>query len=134
MEDILERIKYIIENEGISPSALADEIGISRPLMSHVMSGRNKPSLQLLLKILERYPLYSADWLLLGKRKDKAETTESSIEVPETSTSAIEPNKTAPEAVDNVVESHTNSTVVHSETEQVIVFYADKTYAVYKPR
>lgn len=134
MEDILERIKNIIENEGISPSVLADEVGISRPLMSHVMSGRNKASLQLVLKILERYPHYSADWLLLGKRQEQVKTTERPAEVTEKSAPAIEPNKTAPEAVGNAVASQTTPPAVHSETEQVVVFYADKTYTVYKPR
>src|SRR5436190_1744990 len=77
MEEILKRINFLMEKEGISPSELADKIGIGRPLLSHVLSGRNKPSLQLVLKILGHFPNYSANWLISGQEKNSApETTD----------------------------------------------------------
>ena len=61
-----ERIEKIIESEGLSSSQFASEIGISIPNMSHIISGRNKPSLDVLKKILERFKTISSDWLILG--------------------------------------------------------------------
>ena len=60
-----DRILKIMEREGLTPSKFAESIGIQRSAMSHIISGRNNPSLDVLLKILERFT-YS-DWLLFGK-------------------------------------------------------------------
>ena len=136
MESILERIKEIMDKEGISPSALADQIGISRPLMSHVMSGRNKPSLQLVLKLLEHYPHYSADWLLLGKSVETHIQTEVPLASPGSVTDPLPPPEpvTSPPPVQKPQLADQPLPHPPSETEQVIVFYGDKTYSVYKPR
>lgn len=61
-----ERIEKIIESEGLSSSQFASEIGISTPNMSHIINGRNKPSLEVLKKILERFTTISSDWLIMG--------------------------------------------------------------------
>lgn len=66
MEDLLPRIKEIMEWVGVGPASFADEIGIGRPVMSHVVSGRNKASLEVAQKILVRFPDISSNWLLLG--------------------------------------------------------------------
>lgn len=63
---MLERIKKIMELEGLSSSQFADEINIQRSSMSHVLSGRNKPSLDFILKIKNSFDRIRLDWLLLG--------------------------------------------------------------------
>ena len=60
------RIQKIINNQGISLNAFAQEIGVNRSTISHILTGRNKPSVEVLQKILKRYPIISPDWLLLG--------------------------------------------------------------------
>ena len=50
-----------------SPSIFADEIGVIRSSISHIISGRNNPGLELLQKVLIRFPQISSDWLLLGR-------------------------------------------------------------------
>ena len=62
-----ERILKIIEREGLTPSKFAEMIGIQRSGMSHILSGRNNPSLDVLMKILERFTYVDSDWLLFGK-------------------------------------------------------------------
>lgn len=62
-----ERILKIMEREGLTPSKFAEAIGIQRSAMSHIISGRNNPSLDVLLKILERFTYIESDWLLFGK-------------------------------------------------------------------
>lgn len=57
----------IMEREGLTPSKFAETIGIQRSAMSHIISGRNNASLDVLLKILERFTYVDSDWLLFGK-------------------------------------------------------------------
>lgn len=62
-----ERIIQIMEREGLTPSKFAEEIGIQRSAMSHILSGRNNPSLDVLVKVLEKFTYVDSDWLLFGK-------------------------------------------------------------------
>lgn len=62
-----ERIKMVMDQEGLTPAKFAEEIGIQRSAMSHIMNGRNNPSLDVLVKILERFTYVDSDWLLFGK-------------------------------------------------------------------
>jgi len=61
-----ERIRKFMEYKGISPSELADAIGVQRSNITHVLNGRNKPSFQFIEKMLQIYPDLNAKWLLLG--------------------------------------------------------------------
>ncbi len=51
----------------MNASRFADEIGLQRSNVSHVLSGRNKPSLDFIMRILDRFNDVNADWLLFGK-------------------------------------------------------------------
>ncbi|MDD6209317.1 MAG: helix-turn-helix transcriptional regulator [Bacteroidales bacterium] len=62
-----ERIIKIMEKEQMTPSKFAEEIGIQRSALSHILSGRNKASLDVLMKILARFDYLNTDWLLFGK-------------------------------------------------------------------
>lgn len=64
---MIDRIKNILASKRISAAKFADEIGVQRSAVSHIMSGRNKPSLDFMMKILERWPDISAEWLIRGK-------------------------------------------------------------------
>ena len=70
MHEIVKRISQILEEQQLSSSAFADTIGVQRSSISHVLSGRNKPSLEFILKIIRSFPSYSTDWLLFGKLTD----------------------------------------------------------------
>lgn len=61
------RIELIIERMNLSSSQFADEIGVARAVVSHLITGRNKPSLDVVRKILLRFPQINPDWLLTGK-------------------------------------------------------------------
>ena len=66
-ETLIDRVKAIIEQKDLNPSYFADQIGISRSSMNHILNGRNNPSLDVMTKILEKYPDINSDWLLFGK-------------------------------------------------------------------
>ena len=62
-----ERISEIISYSELSSSEFADEIDVQRSNISHITSGRNKPSLDFLIKIKERFPELQWDWLIKGE-------------------------------------------------------------------
>ncbi|MDR0536785.1 MAG: helix-turn-helix domain-containing protein [Tannerellaceae bacterium] len=61
-----DRIKQIMEHEGLSSTKFAETIGINRSAMSHYMTGRNDPGVDVLRKIYERFPHLRLEWLLTG--------------------------------------------------------------------
>lgn len=67
MTEIVSRIHQIIQEQQLSAAAFADSIGVQRSSISHVLSGRNKPSLDFILKTLQAFPHVSSQWLLFGK-------------------------------------------------------------------
>ena len=64
--DFTKRLKKVIEYYDLSASAFADRLGVKRSSISHILSGRNKPSLEFIQKILASFPKVSADWLISG--------------------------------------------------------------------
>jgi transcriptional regulator with XRE-family HTH domain len=62
-----ERILEFLKAENKSSAIFAEEIGVQPSSISHILSGRNNPSLDFVLKMLKRYPYLSTDWLLFGK-------------------------------------------------------------------
>ena len=104
------RIQKIIDEKGISLNAFAQEIGVNRSTISHILTGRNKPSVEVLQKILKRFPSLSPDWLLLGNGGMHAKK--------ESSTPS----------------SHKNNPKLESKSvEKVVVFYTDNTFQEYNP-
>ena len=63
---ISDRIKKIIKDNELNSSTFASKIGVQRSSISHIISGRNKPSLDLVIKIINSFPYLSSDWLLFG--------------------------------------------------------------------
>ena len=64
-----ERLKLFLAMEGLSPSQFADKLGVQRSGVSHLLSGRNKPSFEFINKMLVAYPKLNPDWLIMGTGK-----------------------------------------------------------------
>ena len=62
-----ERILQFLKEENKTSAQFAEEIGVQPSGISHIVSGRNNPSLEFVIKMLERYNYLSTDWLLFGK-------------------------------------------------------------------
>jgi len=62
-----ERIFQFLKEENKTSAQFADEIGVQPSGISHIISGRNNPSLEFVIKMLEKYKYLSTDWLLFGK-------------------------------------------------------------------
>ncbi|WP_407481569.1 helix-turn-helix domain-containing protein [Elizabethkingia meningoseptica] len=77
--EISDRIKKVIDHYGYSPSEFADTIDVPRSSISHITSGRNKASLDFIIKIKNRFPEIQWDWLIDGQ----GDMTKSNIPEPE---------------------------------------------------
>ncbi|PKH51687.1 transcriptional regulator [Tenacibaculum sp. Bg11-29] len=65
--ELLPRLKRIIEHYNLTSSTFADTIDVQRSSISHLLSGRNKPSLDFVMKIINKFPEVDLYWLLYGK-------------------------------------------------------------------
>lgn len=66
MEDIVDRIKELKDTEGLSNTEFANKINVGPAVISHIMSGRNKPSLQVIASIKQAFTNVNTDYLLSG--------------------------------------------------------------------
>ncbi len=68
------RLEQIMEQHELNASSFAEKIGVGRSSISHIISGRNKPSLDFILNILKAFPEVDLYWLLNGKGTYKSPT------------------------------------------------------------
>lgn len=66
-DDFIKRLEILMEHFGMNASSFADKIGVQRSSISHLLSGRNKPSLDFVMKILDVFPEVNLYWILNGK-------------------------------------------------------------------
>ncbi len=142
-----ERIKQIMEKEGLNPSSFADQIGISKGTMNHILNGRNNPSLDVVTKILESYPKINSDWMLFGKLPVyKSEKTyvmpdlfgeESIIQAEEPKKieyrKEIEVKKSVEEPEKIKTEVVTIEKIVSKKIIKIMIFYSDNTFDSFNP-
>ena len=62
-----DRLKQFLSMENLSPARFAEELGIQRSGISHLLAGRNKPSFEFLQRMMTAYPDVNYEWLILGK-------------------------------------------------------------------
>lgn len=66
-QEMINRLKEILDYFRLSPSKLADDISINRSRLSHILNGRNNPTLEVVQGILNKYKDINPDWLLFGQ-------------------------------------------------------------------
>ena len=67
---IQDRIRLILKANQMTSSEFADRVGVNRASLSHVLSGRNKPSHDFLSKIINEFPNVNASWLITGETRE----------------------------------------------------------------
>ena len=67
MDELNKRVCDVMERFCGSKSIFATELGVGLPVITHISSGRNKPGVDILQKILHTYPTIDATWLMIGK-------------------------------------------------------------------
>jgi transcriptional regulator with XRE-family HTH domain len=145
---MVDRIKILIEKQNLTAAQFAEEIGVQRSAVSHLLSGRNKPSLDFMLKIKNRFPEVKLDWLLLGNGKmtetlqaelPKKENIQEELFSKETELKSEEkskPEKREEEIPYSVVKS--DDVAVYEKSgllpKKMILIYPDNTFKIYNTR
>ena len=129
---IVERIKQLMYDNELSAAAFADTIGVQRSSISHILSERNKPSLDFILKILHAYPSVSSEWLLKGNEsKSTAVNLLSNQEsIANDDQSEIKPTE-IPAPKSTHTEGITQQSTTSNQVERIIVCYNDGTSSTY---
>lgn len=87
---IADRIKQILDESGMTTSEFSNKLGVQRSGLSHVFNGRNRPGLDLILRLVKVFPHVSYEWLLDGKAskeqfspegRESSQTDQSEVEV-----------------------------------------------------
>lgn len=122
---MIERLKQIMEHYKQGSTAFADTLGVPRSSISHLLSGRNKPSLDFILKLINAYPEVNLYWFLNGKGEFPSPASTNTTKPIHSNLDQSTNQLTQPEI--------TNSTP-QKEIKQVMMFYTDGSFEVYHPR
>jgi len=111
-EEFVKRLQKVMDFYGESPSSFADKIGVPRSSISHILSGRNRPSLDFVLKILNSFPEIELYWLLNGKGSFPAEAQKENPSENQSSNMSLKNIATDGEKV----------------IERIVIFYSDGSF------
>ena len=70
--ELKDRIRMIMEREKVPPRVFAETIGVQQSTLSHILNDRNKPSLEVVMKVHQTYNYVNLEWLLYGKGEMKS--------------------------------------------------------------
>lgn len=141
-DDFIKRLEIILDYYSLTASSFADKINVQRSSLSHLLSGRNKPSLDFIMKIIEIFPEVDLYWILNGKGSFPKNTNEASplFETPiqpkekETDLFSIsEANEHFATNEEIMTETRFKS-VNSSAIEKIVILYKDGTFSEFKPR
>ncbi len=151
-KDFGKRIQKLMDYYGVSASSFADYMGVGRSSISHILSGRNKPSLDFVMKITEAYTEVDMQWLLYGKgtfpKSEKVEVKESnsspdpispslpkSISTLDDDTDLFsqhkEEIKQEPESIPAFAKTNA-STTSENQIDRIVIFYSNGTFDNYQ--
>ena len=157
IDDFIKRLQIILDYYGLSASAFADKIDVQRSSISHLLSGRNKPSLDFIMKVIEIFPDVDLYWILNGKGtfpKSEEKVQEKIIYIPTPSNQEVTKNiSEAKNESDlfsqNIIEENTDvknnleekisstqnlaQTKNSSNIERIVIFYANGSFKEYLP-
>ena len=138
-QKFIARLQKIMNYYEINASTLADSLGVLRSSISHLLSERNKPSLDFVLKITEKYPEIDLYWLLYGKgsfpkEEPREEPKEklppkkvTPIAPPEIPCPPIEP------AQEKAIEKNVPlKDIPKKEVQKIIFFYKDNSFEIFE--
>lgn len=131
-DDFSKRLKKIFDYYELSASSFADKIDVGRASISHILSGRNKPSLDFVMRVVSTFEEVELYWLLNGKGQfpsssiNEQKPIEKKVE--ESNISKVENSKRDLNvAVDNTQPSKTGKQI-----KKVIIFYNDGSFESYE--
>lgn len=148
-DEFIKRLEIILDYYNLSASVFADKMGVQRSSLSHLMSGRNKPSLDFVMKIVENFPEVGLYWLLQGTGSfPKNENEQHQIYTPSSLPPQLKNDAPVFDLFSEEEKNETNLTDIQSQKESVnqdlifnnqgdidriVVFYSNGTFKSYFP-
>ncbi|AXG74544.1 XRE family transcriptional regulator [Flavobacterium arcticum] len=146
-DDFIKRLETILDYYTMSASVFADKLGVQRSGLSHLLSGRNKPSLDFVLKLVDSFPEVDLYWLLNGTGSfPKQEIEKISASTPPAPSFTIEKdtvlndlfssnNESEKMKANEKFEKNEKSLTDDSNAiERIVVFYNNGTFKNYRPQ
>ncbi|QQX76101.1 MULTISPECIES: helix-turn-helix domain-containing protein [Aequorivita] len=132
--DFTKRLEKILEYFNLSAAAFAEEIDFNRSTISHLLSGRNKPSLEFVMKLCQKFPEVDMDWLLFGKGSfpTLSEKNDAKTVIENKQTIEKEPPSLFSEAYVTDKPKAANFNENKKEIERIVIFYKDGTFNTYQ--
>ena len=118
------RLQKVLDYYGVSATAFSEEIDFNRSTISHLLSGRNKPSLEFVLKVLQKYPEVELYWLLNGKGSFPSEVKTDPTPPPKQTKKISEEISTPLSEMKPALSEKT--------IERIVVFYKDGSFKAYE--
>lgn len=133
-EDFIKRLEFLLEYYNVSASAFADKLGIQRSGLSHLLSGRNKPSLDFMLKVIETFPEVDIYWLLNGKgsfpKADETNEAATPHPIPQKTVADLFSHEEQETSTGKQSESSSGN-YIEENIERIVVFYTNGTFKSY---
>jgi predicted transcriptional regulator len=124
--DLKDRLQLIISNNNLNASSFADKLKIQRSNLSHILSGRNKPSLDFIEKFILHFPEEDVLWLITGLKRDN---NHENIQTLKFKSKDITENKPLFIKNDEVIKRPE----LKKKIFKIVTFYDDNTFNVYYP-
>lgn len=144
-DDFIKRLEILMDHFGMNASSFADKIGVQRSSISHLLSGRNKPSLDFVLKIMDIFPDVNLYWILNGKGNllkeevyflEKIQSQKEDDHSPILTQDFASEKKMEQEA-EPVISKNKATEFQNSKTDseifKIVLFYKDGTFKDFKP-
>lgn len=149
IDDFIKRLETILDYYSLSASVFADKIGVQRSSMSHLLSGRNKPSLDFIIKVVEVFPEVDLYWILNGKGsfpKENVQKKTEEVKITPLESTQIQPELNTPDLFSTTTSSnieqemqpkeknsHSPTLISANTIERIVIFYTDGTFKNYIP-
>ena len=122
------RLQKILDFYGVTATSFSEKIAFNRSTISHLLSGRNKPSLEFVMKVLQTYPEVDLYWLLYGKGSFPTPSNKVNTQIKATSKQNTLPGVEAENSVfENMALKNSNTSAI----ERIILCYKDGTFKQY---
>ena len=147
MENIKERLAHILRAKNLTASQFAELMEIQPSNVSHLLNGRNKPSIDFLIKLKEIFPEYNFDWIIMGKKPitindpNPVSSDNDDIRFDDEEDKRVmefdDIDEKIPVTEKNIVEENIDNQIImknNQKIEKIIVCYSDKTFEIINPR
>ena len=122
------RLQKILDFYGVTATSFSEKIAFNRSIISHLLSGKNKPSLEFVMKVLQTYPEVDLYWLLYGKGSFPTPLNKVNTQIKATSKQNTLPGVEAENSVfENMALKNSNTSAI----ERIILCYKDGTFKQY---